>query len=339
MKYLILLLIFVNTLYSYTKEDVISNIYVSLNNQEYIDIAEIEFTDRIRKFDLKLVLNKEVLENKKYYLRLTHNYKNIKDINVNAFRTDNELIIELNKDIKKEIIIKVDSKSRKNSLLLNLDIYDENEFKNILDLEKLLFGVAYGIIFCAFLYNFIFFLYNKEKSFLYYSLLQLSLLLFLLSTTRTLDIFKPIYDYISLIDLWGQLVFIFAVLFNRSFLDLKKYVPKLDKILMIIFFILIIDTFVLISGNKSLMDDYFSNSLFLGILVLSSLMVYRQGYKIALFYIHGWGIVFISVFLIEYDFLNYSDTYILHFAIPLESLILSLSLGYKMKQLEKKTTT
>ncbi|WP_164091482.1 sensor histidine kinase [Poseidonibacter lekithochrous] len=325
-----------NTLFAYTKQDIITNIYVSIEGNKYIDIQEAEFDNSLEKLDFKIVLNKNALEDKKYYLRFTHNYQNIKDINVDAFRDDNQLIIELKKTMPKDIILNMDSSSTKNSLYLSLDLYDEEEFKSILDTEKLLFGLAYGIIFCAFLYNFVLFLFNKEKSFLYYSLLQFSLLFFLLNNTMTLDIFKPIYEYIPLADVLGQFALIFAVLFNRSFLDSKKYIPKLDKVLIFFLILLIIDTFLIVFNETAIIDGYLPTSLLLGILVLSSFMVYRQGYKIALFYILGWSIIFICVFLIEYDFLDYPDTYALHFGIPLESLILSFSLAYKMKQLENK---
>lgn len=340
MKYLLLILIFINTLIASTNEntkvDVISNVYASLDGKNYIDINKVKFSDNLKKFDLKIVLNQKALTSEKYFLRITHNYQNIKDINVDAFRDDNELIIELKKNMPKDIIVNIDSTGKKSSLYLNMELYNEEEFKNILDSEKLLFGLAYGIIFCAFLYNFVLFLFNKEKSFLFYSLLQFSLLFFLLSNTMTLDIFKPLYEYIPLADILGQLALIFAVLFNRSFLDSQKYIPKLDKVLLGFLVLLILDTFVILFTDNSLMDEYLPSSLLLGVLVLSSFMVYRQGYKIAIFYILGWSIIFISVFLIEYDFLDFPDTYALHFGIPLESLILSFSLGYKMKQLEKK---
>ena len=111
-----------NTLYSYTKEDIITNIFVSTNGEKYIDIQEVEFDNSLVKFDLKIVLNQKALEDKRYYLRLTHNYQNIKGINVDAFRDDNQLIIELKNTMPKDIILNVDNSSKKSSLYLNLDL-------------------------------------------------------------------------------------------------------------------------------------------------------------------------------------------------------------------------
>ena len=337
MRVIFLFIIFLSSLFAFSDDPIISKVEVSKDSYTYIDIQNVQNDEEyFQKFYLKIFLDKKIISDKKYYLRLLHNYKNIKDVNVKAFRDDNELIIEVDKHIKDEIIIHVDTTDSKATAYLDLEIFDEEGFKEFQDAEKLHFGLAYGIVFCAFLYNFVLFIYNREKSFLYYSCLQFSLLLLMLTNVMTLNLLKPVYEYVFLPDFVGQVALIFAVLFNRAFLDSKNYIPRIDKVLLFMLALLIIDTILYLFTGKTVFDNYIPTSVLLGLLVLSSLLVYKQGYKIAIFYILGWSVIFITVLLIEYDFLPFSDVYALYIGLPLESLILSFSLGYKMKELEKK---
>lgn len=337
MRIVLLIFLFTTSVLSFSNDPIISKIEVSKDALSYIDISKIENEkEYFQQFYMKIFLDKEIIKDKKYFIRLLHNYENIKNINVDALRDDNELIIEVDKNTKNSIIIHIDTRDTKAPPYLSLEIFDEENFKDILDGEKLYFGLVYGIVFCAFLYNFILFIFNREKSFLYYSLLQLSLLFLLLTHVMTLDFLKPLYEYIFLPEFVGQIALIFALLFNRAFLDSKKFIPRVDKVLLLLIVFFIADTLIFLVNGETILDEYFPTSLPLAILVFSSFLVYRQGYKVAIFYILGWSIIFISVFLIEYDFLPFSDVYALYIGLPLESLILSFSLGYKMKELERK---
>ncbi len=334
MRHLLFLFLFSISLYSSTSFNIISNVLVSLDSKNYIDISAANDDTLDEKFYLKIVLNKNVIKDEKYYLRLMHSFKSIKEVNVESIRKDNELIIELSKDTKKEIIIKIDNNVSSDSIFLELELYDVDEYRFIQEYEKMFFGFAYGIIFCAFIYNFILYIFNKEITFLYYSLLQITLLFLLLLNNITFDFLKSLYEYIPLVDIIGQLAFIFAILFNRSFLDLKKYIPIFDKALLGILYIYILDLIYLLFTNESIIEEYVPASFLLFLLVLSALFVYKKGSKVAIFYILGWTSLLLCVAILELDFFNYTNSYALHFAIPLESLILSFSLGFKVKELE-----
>lgn len=333
MRHLLFILLFCISLYSDNSLGIISKVLVSFDSKNYIDITTTD--DNLdKKFDLKIVLNKSVIKNEKYYLRLMHSFQSIKDVNVESIRKDNELVIELSKDTKKEIIIKIDNDISSDSIFLELELYDKDEYKFIQEYEKMFFGFAYGIIFCAFIYNLILYIFNKKITFLYYSLLQIILLFFLLLNNITFDFLKSLYEYIPLVDIIGQLAFIFAILFNRSFLDLKKHIPIFDKILLGVLYIYILDLIYLLFTNRSILENNVPASFLLFLLVLSALFVYKKGSKVAIFYILGWASLLLCVAIVEFDFFNYSNSYALHFAIPLESLILSFSLGFKVKELE-----
>ena len=334
MRHLLFILLFCISLYSDNSLGIISKVLVSFDSKVFLDITSIEEEKFKENFDLKIILNKDVIKNEKYYFRLMHSYQSIKGVNVESIRKDNELIIELSKDTKNEIIINIDNNISSDTIFLELELYNPSEYKFIQEYEKMLFGFAYGIIFCAFLYNLILFIFNRKKTFLYYSLLQVSLLFLLLFNNITFDVLKPLYEYIPLVDVVGQFAFIFAILFNRSFLDLKKYSPAFDKILLAVLYMYFIDLIYLLFTNESFLEQYIPNSLLLFLLVLSALLVYKKGSKVAIFYILGWTSLLICMTILEFDFFNYSSSYALHFAIPLESLILSFSLGFKVKELE-----
>jgi signal transduction histidine kinase len=55
-------------------------------------------------------------------------------------------------------------------------------------------------------------------------------------------------------------------------------------------------------------------------------------HKIALYYVFAWMILFVALFIAEQELISLDEMYILHIAFPLESLVLSFALGYKLKQ-------
>ena len=61
-------------------------------------------------------------------------------------------------------------------------------------------------------------------------------------------------------------------------------------------------------------------------------MALYKGQKTAGFYIAGWFVLFISLLLAEYELIGIDTLYIIHIGLPIESLILSFALGYKLKQ-------
>jgi signal transduction histidine kinase len=338
LRYLFILLSFCFYLFAYDENKIISNLYFSKNNVDY-KVLQGENFDYKGQFFIKVELDKTKIKDDEYFLRLSHTYDVIKNLNVKALKNDNELIIKIDKNTPKDIVITFDTTSSFGNLSLGMNLYTYDDFKRSLDYEKIFFGFAYGIVFCAFLYNFALFLFNKQKSFLYYSLLQISLIFLLLSNVMTFDILKPLAKYFYLEDFFTYCAFIFAILFNKTFLNLKKYVPFLDKVLNLFLLLYVANLFLVVVFNQTIFGDYIPNTIILFLLFLSSLLVYRQGYKIAMFYILGWGIIFISVVFVETNLMNYSDEFVLHFALPLESIFLSFSLAYKMRKLEDEKTS
>jgi len=205
-------------------------------------------------------------------------------------------------------------------------IYEKKAFYNNILNERVYFGIAYGIIFSAFLYYLAFFIFNREKSFIYYSLTQLSMLFMLLAEGGEDNLYILTF-------------LIFSNLFTKEFLNTKKYAPKLHKILTFILVFYIFDAFI-----NSSFSTYFPSSIFLIFYIFTAIVIYQKTkFKPIIFYILGWSMVIASFIFIDFQFFfadmlkNEVDFGILiHSIVPLETLILAFSLSYKMKLLSEK---
>lgn len=322
------------------KGELFTSAFISTDGISFTDVQRLEELDNFQKKQSKIVfkinINKDILENKSYYLRVDCNIEHFTSANVPFTYKNNLPIIKIDKDTKDEIILNFNFK---NSIpFFETKIFNEFEHDYILNDEKILFGMAYGVILCAFLYNFVFFLYNREKSFLYYSILQLSLFFVLIASSMNLLLFNLFERYGNIVEfiiiVLINIVFIVSILFNMEFLNTKKYTPKIHKFLWFIFYVNILDIILLFTIEESPIFEYVPSYVIIMLLLISAFAVLKQGYKPALFYIIGWLSLFIFVFLAETSLSDSSDLYLLHIGIPLESLLFSFALGYKVKQIE-----
>jgi len=200
---------------------------------------------------------------------------------------------------------------------------------------QLILGLILGLIIMAGIYNAAMYYYNKDISFLYYALMQLfmSLILYSYSGAYLWDedsFFSRNMIYLNIISLFASL---FATLFTISFLDVKKYLPKLYSMSRIIIVLLLID--ILISlFYKSIIIEYYILPFFMLLLIYAGYKRMRQGYKPARFYLAGWTVLTLAVFLNIFQ-IGYKYTIIdpLYIGAAIEALLFSLALSYKMRML------
>ncbi len=207
---------------------------------------------------------------------------------------------------------------------------------------KLIFGFAYGITFASFLFYFAFYIFNKEKMYIYYAFSQLGILIILINNS-----FQDNNHDNVLFPFFFLVFLIFFNLFTRDFLHTKINTPIIDKVIFFSLFIFTIEFLVLELIDRYFdlsleefydiyIDAYISTSLFLTFYLYAAVKSYFKGQKEAIFYLFAWAGVFISIFAFEYrDFLMeeylINPMYIVHFSIPLESVLLAFALSYKMK--------
>ena len=202
---------------------------------------------------------------------------------------------------------------------------------------QLILGLILGLIMMAGIYNAAMYYYNKERSFLYYALMQIfmSLLLYNFSGAFLWDegsFFCRNLHYQSFISLTAAF---FAICFTLSFLELKKYTPRSYKIIRFMSYLVLVDI-VISLFYKSLLIEYYLLPFLMLDLIYAGYKRVRQGYKPARFYLAGWIVLTIAVFLNIFR-VGYSYTIIdpLYLGAAVEAILFSLALSYKMRMVAK----
>ena len=222
-----------------------------------------------------------------------------------------------------------------NSIYFDAEIKLAKTYYQIKSIRKTLYGIAYGIILSAVLYYFAFYIFNRQKNYIYYSLTQFFMLLMLIIVTSKSSSSDD--EFIFAI-LYSNFI-IFTSLFTSSFLKLKQHAPIWNKILILNTLILIIDAF---TNIFTLLHIPIAQLMFVYI-IMASIVYYRTSQVYILFYIAGWGILISSFVFIELQVIFFNKYLlqlndILHIAMPIESLILAFALSYKMQLIENERT-
>ncbi len=330
---LFLLALGLNLFAEVNKDSIMNNLFVSSDGKNYKNLKSFTNYSFAKEFKnslfIKIDIDEEQLKSD-YYLALKVKEEFFLETNVPFTIKDNKKIIRLHKGIKKDLILHFDFKG--NIPNFNINIHNEFEYKYVLSDEKLFFGLVYGIMLCAFLYNFVFFLYNKEKSFLYYSLLQLSTLMLLLVVARPTSAFDYFESVEAVLIFLITTIYVVSILFNMEFLDTKRNSPLIHNILKFLLVLNFLDLALMFIIERSFLYDYVPSYVIILALLISAFVVLIKGYKPALFYIAGWVTLFVFIFISENSFSEYNEVYLLHIGIALEALIFSLALAYKMRQ-------
>lgn len=328
---LIIVFLFFNIYASSIKKNIILDKQISKDNILYQSYRKINFEKELfKKVYIKIPINKKLLKNKILYLKVYCDTLNIVYSN-EKYQTALEYIIyKLDNNTPKELLLHIEYKNPSH-LRFGLTRLNEFEYNYMLKNEFLLFGMAYGIIFCAFLYNLIIFLYSQQKSFLYYSFMQLFLMFSLYYIVLMQDQTYFTQEQQILTDFFETSCLLLMILFSKEILNTKKNFLNINKVLSFFIYLNIIDLIAIFIFKYSVLYTYLPRSIIIFFLLLSALMAVYKGQKDAIFYIFAWLIVLIAIVIEEQEFLEFSSLYIMHIALPLESLFLSFALGYKLR--------
>ena len=202
--------------------------------------------------------------------------------------------------------------------------------------KMLLSFFLFGLIFMAALYNGALYLYNREKYFLYYMLMQFFMVVILLYLTDIVDIYvmgdvekeePAIFFYFILV----EVVILFVLFFIRSFLETKKYLPFHDKILHYITLFAVLD---LVLFFIPIMMIFSLHSFILLYVLWVAWLRLKQGYKPALFFLFGWFALMLSVFLSDFFPDNYFALDPILIGSTIEALFLAIAISYKMHEIK-----
>ena len=319
MKYLILFTLFFSNLFS---SDLIKD-YVAEDHINFKDLSFFEYRNKqLSEFTIKFDVNLEQLEDETYYLTIVSDEKSL--IYTNAiYETINDIIIiKLDKYQKKELYFKYKYKESKQAEF-RWKYINNFEYKYLLKYEGILYGVAYGIIFCAFLYYLIIYFSSQTRYFLYYSIMQLFVLLTLCAFT-----YLSYKSYVTtleqaLTDIFETGSLLFTLLFAKEVLNTKVTMPFMNKIILILIGVNILDIFAIFIFKYSILYEYMPFYVSFFISTLAGLISVFQKNYLHIVYTLGWFIVFLFLFLTELDSIEISGIYTVHLSAPIESLIFS----------------
>ncbi len=229
------------------------------------------------------------------------------------------------------------------TLIAKLILWNEDELIKHNYRHKMVLVSFFTVIFTLLLYNFMLFIFTKDKAYLYYVLYLLSVIIFqsiylgvaqlyIFSNALSVLVTKGTFTYISLL-------VIPIVLFTREFLNLHRF-PKIDKFLK--YYLLLILVFCILSFNNFIFNlDIIIIFIPIGIaLIWAAIYAYYRGEKQAKFYIAGWSFLIISLVLSVLRSLGGFDIteyflYVNEIAFALEALLFSVALADRIKILSE----
>ncbi|MCT7909727.1 sensor histidine kinase [Arcobacter lacus] len=334
MKSLIFFILFFSNLYAhnfgYFIKDYISEDDINFKELKYEDYQNVI----LDKFTIKFELDFEKLENKTYYLTIVSDKDSLIYTNVKYEIINNIIVVKLDKFQEKEIFFKYKYDNPKIAQF-RWNYINSFEYKYLLKYEGILYGVAYGIIFCAFLYYLIIFFSTKMKCFLYYSLMQIFVLLSLIGFMYFSYQAYPTSMPQALVDTAETLSFLFTLLFAQAILKTKEKMPKIHIFLNIFVILNILDLIAILIYKYSILYIYIPFHIGFLIPTIVGTIAIIKGDKNAIVYTIGWFVVCIFIYAAEHYLIPISGIYTVHIGAPLESLIFSFALGYMLKNLAK----
>lgn len=234
----------------------------------------------------------------------------------------------------------INAKSR-GSLVFPIKVVSRNTHIENTHYRTILFGMFYGIMFVMLLYNFVIYAASKDKNYLFYIIALIGHLLFLSAKNG------HSYQYILgdspylgslFLELGGTIWVMGDVLFTKSFINSKKYLPRLDKVLSFLVIVSAIMFFMSFVLDYRTMMNLGAIITLLTIITLlaSGIYVWLKGNTSARFFVFAWTGYAIGVVIYV---LNTSglipDTNFTFYAVELgsvlEIILLSLALVDKFR--------
>jgi signal transduction histidine kinase len=195
----------------------------------------------------------------------------------------------------------------------------------------LIAGLIMGLILMTALYHGAVYFYNKEKSFLYYMLMQffgfcsLIYLSGLVSYATEVDLIQ--FNMLNLMNLF------FSILFIRYFFMTVRYLPKWDKLLSLYLMGVILDMLYLLFVGESLISTFKLYTLFGLPYLWIAYLRYKNGFKPAKFFLIGWSLFLLSIFVTEY-FQEYVGFHLFLLGSTIEAILLAVALAFSIKLLK-----
>lgn len=228
------------------------------------------------------------------------------------------------------------------SMQLPLTLYSPSSFNEKSQVEYMIFGIFFGISAVMALYNLFLYISLRHISYLYYVIfIAVNSLLYLSDTGLAYQFIWP--EHVG----WNLRAIVTfmclgnagALLFTKSFLDTRKYTPKLDiifKILLVLNFVVAIR--VQFTFNLAVYGAIFCSFITIILVLTAVILCLRKGYRPARYFLWAWGIFLVGVFIsIMVDAgvipLTLLTKYAWQLTTSIEVILLSFALGDKINSI------
>ncbi len=216
---------------------------------------------------------------------------------------------------------------------------DVKIYSHYTPLKVFIATLCFGIILSASIYNLALYIYSFDKRYLYYSLGQISVIIFLASLDSLHIVpLNEIFTFRSYIlyDISQIAILLFSILFIKHFLNITKVDKKLFYLIETIKVIAIVDVLLTLYFSHSVLTRIIPVFVPIWLVITEAKRLLPKKDKAFYFFYYGWMMVimmgiFVYSNLTAYFNMNFP---FLHTTFALESMILSLAIAYKMKVLE-----
>ncbi|EAY26961.1 serine/threonine protein kinases [Microscilla marina ATCC 23134] len=233
-------------------------------------------------------------------------------------------------------------------LTFPLELLRKDTLSQRLQKENLYYGIYFGILLVMLLYNLFVFVTLRDKTYIYYVLYILCMLIIFSSSTGYL--FRYVHPNIPIINLYSArltmgLIVITTSLFTIYFLEVPKYSTLLYKVFKIDMGLALLA--MLLTGTElysAATNDLLS--LHSPLLLIAGMVAWRQGNESARYYVFAWGIFLVAATSITLRNagvlpINLVTTHAVEVGSAIEIVLLSLALAdrYRILRKEKEAAT
>jgi signal transduction histidine kinase len=200
--------------------------------------------------------------------------------------------------------------------------------------------MAMGVIISASIYNLAFYVYIRNRQYLYYGLAQLSTLFFLINLDSIyISPFDEIFGLHSprLFYLTRASVLLFSLLFIKEFLKIYQ-VEHLNKLIRVIVYLTLADILFTIIFSYAILTNFIPIFMPIWLVLSEASRAIKEKDMPFYFLLTGW---YISIFIAVIEHLGLIALIgipfpFLHITFAIESIFLSLAISYKFKLLDEK---
>jgi len=200
--------------------------------------------------------------------------------------------------------------------------------------------MAMGVIISASIYNLAFYVYIRNRQYLYYGLAQLSTLFFLINLDSIyISPFDEIFGLHSprLFHLTRASVLLFSLLFIKEFLKIY-HVEQLNKLIKAIIYLTLADMLFTLIFSYAVLTNFIPIFMPIWLILSEANRAIKEKDMPFYFLLTGW---YISIFVAVIEHLGLIKLIgvpfpFLHITFAIESIFLSLAISYKFKLLDEK---